>query len=199
MHISRVVLVLLGIFCVWAVKKHDRVHNKPPESSILLKAQSGPWTQIATTTATHWSGVTADSTGQFLVACSAGNGTYASSDFGWTWTASHNLLNRTLFDIASNASGQTVIVSSISIGADVGGVYVSTNYGYNWTQTALSTSEVWYGVSCDDSGTNMAQCTTRPIQMVRSTTAGMAEPHGRRAMRKIRNGAPYRATQPAST
>ena len=122
----------------------------------IIDTASGAWIQVTNTTGILWTGVAADSTGKYLAACSNGNGTFVSNDYGWTWIDTQNLKNISLFNIASSASGATVIVSSLTTGPSTGGVYISTNYGFNWTKTSLSTSEYWYGVSCDDSGQNMA-------------------------------------------
>ena len=100
------------------------------------------WTHLIipiTKKLTKWTGVTCNSSGQFLAACTFNQGIFISSDYGDTWTIpSVNLLYKDLRNISCNGEGNILVTCENN-----DGIYMSTDYGNTWIKTSAPSPKYW--------------------------------------------------------
>ena len=96
----------------------------------------------------NFTGVTASSNGQFMVACVGNGRIMRSTDYGETWDFSGSNVAAT--DIAISSNGQYVYVSHST------GILKSTDFGLNWS--SIKTTGKYSSICCSSDGLVVAAC-----------------------------------------
>jgi len=93
-----------------------------------------------------WTGITSDSTGQYIMVASTA-GSYYSTDYGESWARS--TISPTIVSLAMNADGSKII------GTTSTKVYISSDHGATFTLSSLTSSVKWQSVNISDDGTRI--------------------------------------------
>ena len=112
-----------------------------------------------------WTATASSRDGTLLVAASASDYIYTSTDHGLTWVQQTGSGVHPWWSVAASASGQHLIAA-----ANPGQLYVSHNYGATWTPT--ESTRPWFTVAISDNG-DVITAVAATGQVFTSITSGL--------------------------